>query len=616
MLRTLIISLALFASTSKVDAAEGDDETCACDLTVAACDAGCACDFECEVDWSVDECAEPGAECDPDATDVDDDAALEAAEQVAGSEEDVTWEIDPALVACPEGATNEDGHCTPSAIGEVSGGCSAGKTAGIAIALGVLGLLVLARRRRGLVAFALVACTIDTTGWDEAVERGPTGDSETYLDLFSAELGDRTAQQYLLAHQSLDAAATQPVAQMSLSRVRDDVGIYRSGERLVTGAGGELLGWARASAGDGTAELVELTAPDGSFAYETAAESIDALVADGFTITNRLGFVWPPGLADPILDDDETDTDEVAGPKPCTVSKHRATKSALVLLYASPGPEESERFLVGCPGEVVVGEKRETGPVGRMKSPAAQAAGGRTGFVGIDRNGSKLRALLMRKNGVERTVAYMKKKLRLGYDYIVIDEITAHPDFRDGTTLNRRLRRLMLRMPIRTVIPYISIDLTQQPGGFEAMRARRLLLRSFKLRARALALEVYLHTPQVMAGSAPATFRRAADRLALAVSGLPRAGGINLRAITVLGTSIHGGTSNLPQYSYLDRPGQDLASITRQASSIRHGSKRLRQQHGLGYYFVFRGDMKPHGGAPYSYDALIRRLRLQALRFE
>jgi hypothetical protein len=205
--------------------------------------------------------------------------------------------------------------------------------------------------------------------------------------------------------------------------------------------------------------------------------------------------------------------------------------------------------------------------------------------------------------------------MQLGYDYIVIDEITAAPDYRDGSTLNRRLRKLLLRMPARTIIPYISIDLVQQAGGFDRMRERRLLLRAFKRRARALALEVYLHTPDVKAGAAPLNFRRAADRLALSVRGLAHGGGINLRAISVIGTSIHAGTSGLAQYMYLDQPSYDLRSLSRQVNAIRHGSKRLRQQHGVGWYFVNKSDMDPRSGG-YSYDALIRRMRLLALRFK
>lgn len=280
-------------------------------------------------------------------------------------------------------------------------------------------------------------------------------------------------------------------------------------------------------------------------------------------------------------------------------------------MYASPGKVETLRFLKGCPGEVVVGEKKKAGPIGSMKTPEAHARGGRTAYV-VDRHGHMLRDMLLRDNGVERTAAFLRKRLQLGYDYIVIDEITAAPEWRDGATANRRLRKLLLRLPPRTVIPYISIDLTQYPNGFSAMKARRLLLRAFKKRARVIGLEVYLHTAQVMNGAAPAAFRRAADRLVLATSGMKGAAGIAHRAITVLGTSMH---STYPQYRYLDWPKHDLRSITRQVNAIRHGSKRLRAQKGLGYYFVNKSDMAPLPGAPYSYDGLIRRMRLQALRF-
>jgi len=429
----------------------------------------------------------------------------------------------------------------------------------------------------------------------------------------------------LLAGQPLAAGAQQPAALMSLSRTRTSRPIFRApapnGDRLVASGATELLGWARAEAGEGTAELVELQAPDGAFVYEVRGDSLDSLVAEGYAITARLGYVWPPGLADaPLPDEGATAAaDAAAAPAdaaaltappalvPCKVSK----RSPLELLYASPGSDETLRFLKDCPGEVVVGEKRESGPRGSMRTAEAHAAGGRAGFV-VDRHGWKLRDLLLRSNGVERTAAYLRNKLRSGYDYIVIDEITAAPEWRDGATANRRLRKVLLRLPPRTVIPYISIDLVQYPDGFAAMRARKLLLRAFKRRARALALEIYLHTPQVMAGAAPATFRRAADRLALAVKGLRYGGGINLRAISVIGTSMH---SEFPQYRYLDQPSNDLRSITRQVNAIRHGSKRLRQQHGLGYYFVNKSDMAPLSGAPYSYDGLIRRMRLQALRF-
>lgn len=265
-----------------------------------------------------------------------------------------------------------------------------------------------------------------------------------------------------------------------------------------------------------------------------------------------------------VLDDPEP-ADEIAA-RSCIVTK----RSPWFLLYASPGADESELFLRGCPGEVIIGEKREGGPRGRMRLPENHARGGRTAFV-LDRNGDKLRELLARTNGVERTAQYLKAKLARGYDYIVVDEITAASDWADGGSLNEKFRKLLLRLPPRTVIGYVSIDLTQYPGGDVRMRNRRYLLRALKQRGRGLALEVYLHTAQVMAGAAPATYARAADRLALAVKGMPHGGGINTRAISVLGTSMH---SSYPQYRYLDQPRNDLASIKRQVSAIRFGDRK------------------------------------------
>jgi hypothetical protein len=590
--------------------AHGDE--CACDVTPAACDASCACDLECAVDWSVDECALPGADCLPDTGDVD-DATLDAEELATPDDEVTSWDSAPDALSCPDGAHAQDGACVADATLDIDGGCSTTRAVGIASYVAVALLLLLARRRRRLLCGLFIACSLSSAeSWDDAVEAGPTGDRDAFVDVFAAPLGDGDGARYLLAHEALPPGAGQPVAAFALSKLRVDRPIFRAGDRLTNNVGDELLGWARDDAGQGTAELIELASPgpDGARTYETDAASIDQLVAQGFAVTAHLGYVWPPGIADPVPVD-EVDPDPVAAPKPCAVSVHSATRSSLVLLYASPGNDYAQRFLVGCPGEVVVGEKRETGPVGRMRLLESKAAGGRTGFV-LDRHGDKLRALLLRDNGVERTRQYLKHKMELGYDYIVIDEITAAPDFRDGTTLNRRLRRLLGRMPARTIIPYISIDLTQQAGGFQAMQERKLLLRAFKLKARGLALEIYLHTPQVMAGAAPATFRLAADRLALSVRGLKRAGGINLRAISVIGTSMH---SSLAQYRYLDQPAHDLASLARQVNAIRHGSKRLRQQNGVGYYFVNRSDMAPLSGAPYSYDGLIRRMRLEALRF-
>ena len=599
MLRLAVVALIAFVSSARADG------PCACDVEAAACDAGCACDPECEIDWSKDECAEPDAGCLPALT----DAQVEAAELADAPLEPVEWTASASEVRCPDGATNTDGTCTPESL-EVSGGCDASGATGMLV---VLAILVLARRRR-LLPIVLIACSLDGASWDDAVDDGPIGDSEAYRDVLAAELGDGDGVQYLLAHQALRDGAHEPAAEFSLAAAKSGVPILRSsdtcGDRLSTTHGDELLGWARSESGDGTAALVELQAPDGCLLYDTDPEAIAARIAEGYVVAQTIAYVWPPGLSDTSLPELTEDVDELQAPAPCALGK----RPPVVLLYASPGKVETLRFLKGCPGEVIVGEKKELGPVGSMKSPEAHAAGGRTAFV-IDRNGEKLRKLLLRPNGTERTAAYIRKKLKSGYDYVVIDEITAHPEFADGAGANRRLRALLQRIPKNKIIPYISIDLTQYTNGFSSMRARRLLLRAFNRRARAIALEVYLHTPQVSAGAAPFHFRRAADRLALAVKGLKYGAGINRRAISVIATSIHAGTSGLTQYRYLDKPSQDLASIKRQVNAIRHGSRRLRSQQGVGYYFVNKSDMAPRSGAPYSYDALIRRLRLQALRF-
>lgn len=566
-------------------------------------------DADVPFDPSIDECAAPDSGCIADAAEPT-DASLEAEEMAAPEDAPpITWRAAPDQLACPDGATNQGGRSIAEpGVGEVSGGCSATHLPGMLVGAALLVLLVYGRRRRLLLLLA--ACSLDGGSWDDAVDAGPTGDAEAYVDVFAAQLGDADGVQYLLASEPLVDGAGEPVAQFSLERARDGVPVFRTagacGDRLAT-SGDELLGWARADGGDGTAALVELAAPDGcSFVYETDDETIATLAAEGYTVTGTVAHVWPPGMGDaPLAEPADPEPGLAAAPAPCQVTKH----SPLQLLYASPGKVHTLRFLIGCPGEVVVGEKRESGPVGAMKSAEAHAAGGRTAFV-LDRHGDKLRELLLRDNGVERTAAYLRKKMQAGYDYFVIDEITAAPDFRDGTTLNRRLRKLLLRMPPRTIIPYISIDLTQRSTGYAAMRGRRLLLRAFKRRARALALEVYLHTGEVRAGYAPSTFRRAADRLALAVKGLKYGGGINTRAISVIGTSMH---STYPQYRYLDQPSYDLRSLSRQVNAIRHGSKRLRQQNGVGWYFVNKSDMAPPSA--YSYDALIRRMRLLGLRF-
>jgi hypothetical protein len=560
-------------------------------------------------DPSVDECAAPDAGCQPER-DID-DATLDRDEVAAAETVDpIEWDTSAAM-ACPDGSQLQQGACmadpSVAATPPDEGGCSTTGHAGLIVIVAIAGLIALKKKKLAL-ALAFAACAQQDYDWDSALDDGSLAGATT--DVFAADLASGT--QYLLAHQPLAAGATQPVAAFAVSATPDSVPLGRvataCGDQLVVaGAGSELLGYARATSGAGTAELVELADANGCHTYATDADRVAELVAQGYTITNSLGYVWPPGMSDPVMAEPAGDDDAVIAGAPATC---KATKSSPVeLLYASPGKVETLRFLIGCPGEVIVGEKRETGPVGAMKSAAAQAKGGRTAFV-LDRNGDKLRELLNRSNGVERTAAYLRHKLAIGYDYIVIDEVTAASDFADGQGLNDRLRQLLLRMPARTIIPYISIDLTQESVGAVAMPHRRLLLRAFKKRARVLALEVYLHTAQVMAGQAPSVFRRATDRFGDAIRGLSGAGGINGRGIITIGTSMH---STYSQYRYLDQPKHDLDSITRQVNAIRHGSHRLRMERGIGWYFVNKSDMAPPSA--YSYDALIKRMRTQALRF-
>ena len=141
-----------------------------------------------------------------------------------------------------------------------------------------------------------------------------------------------------------------------------------------------------------------------------------------------------------------------------------------------------------------------SGPDGAMNDPRRARRGGRTAFV-LDRNGDKLRELLLRSNGVERTAAYLRKKLQ---------RLRLHRDRRDhgGLRLARRhdaqppLRKLLLRLPSRTIIPYISIDLTQYPNGYATLRARALCSARSRSARACIALEVYLHTAAVRPGGA------------------------------------------------------------------------------------------------------------------
>jgi len=291
------------------------------------------------------------------------------------------------------------------------------------------------------------------------------------------------------------------------------------------------------------------------------------------------------------------------GPRPC----HLGSNPPLVLYYSSLGASADESLVAGCPGEVVIGEKRRV-PPSTLRSPAFHAAGGRVGYVYSD-NGREIRDLL-ETQGVGGAVADVKAKLAAGYDYVVIDEITADVNWADGATVNRRFRKMLGRLPRGKVIAYISLDLTMEAGGAEAMRHRRLLLRALRQRGRALALEVYLHTGQAMLGESHDLFERAADRLANAVQGLHDCSNINAHAISVIGMSIH--SSPFPQYHYLDEPAHDFSSVRRQIHALRHGSARLEKQRGVGFYFVGSSDLDPLHGAPYRFDDVVSLMHHQS----
>ncbi len=294
-------------------------------------------------------------------------------------------------------------------------------------------------------------------------------------------------------------------------------------------------------------------------------------------------------------------------PTPCSLPAN----PPLILLYASLGGDTNYEMLKGCPGEVVVGEKGGGPPGSPMRTVAAHKAGGRTAYV-MANFGLEIRNMLKQPGGTQKTADFINKKLDQGFDYVVIDEITAHDDWKDGSTVNRRFREMLLKVPSRKVIAYVSLDLTMRAGGGEKLRARKYLMRALKRRARVIALEVYLHTREAMNGAAPRAFRIASDRLAKSVKGLSGASGINRRAITVLGVSMH---STYPQYRYLDQPRNDLRSVRKQARAIQYGTKRLRSQKGIGFYFVNRSDLQPFSYAPYDYDDLVKRMASDARRW-
>lgn len=282
-----------------------------------------------------------------------------------------------------------------------------------------------------------------------------------------------------------------------------------------------------------------------------------------------------------------------SAPKPCKLGP----RPKLFLFYAGVGRARAADLLAGCHGEVVVGEKHEA-PHGPFKSEEMHKRGGRTAYV-FSNFGKEIRELLLAPDGVAKAERRIERMLKAGHDYVVIDEITAHPDWADGSTVNRRFRKLLARVPARKVIAYVSIDLTQYPGGGARMRARGQLLRALQKRGRAIALEVYLHTRDVIAGAAPRVFREAADRLANAVGGHH----INRRAITVIGLTLHSTAGS--RYEYLNGSRADLSSIHRQIEAIRGGTSRLREQRGHGFYHSGIDHITPRPGGPYTLDQLI-----------
>src|SRR3954447_19112707 len=154
--------------------ASADTETdCACNVTSAACDVGCACDEECAVDWSQDECAQPGAGCLAEAPDPE-DAMLAATEETAAMPEPAAWDVTGAM-ACPSGSRADGDHC---AIDEITGGCAT-STPGAAGALFAI-VLVIARRRRVLAIVLFASCTADVASWDDLVEAHDPGAIDVY----------------------------------------------------------------------------------------------------------------------------------------------------------------------------------------------------------------------------------------------------------------------------------------------------------------------------------------------------------------------------------------------------------------------------------------------------
>ena len=122
--------------------------------------------------------------------------------------------------------------------------------------------------RRALLPLVLAACSLDAGSWDDAVDNGPTGDAHAYLDVYSAEPVTAMARSSCSTSQPLATGALRSRPRSSRScasapSCRCSASPARAAISSPTTAteGASLLGWARADAGDGTAELVELAAP-------------------------------------------------------------------------------------------------------------------------------------------------------------------------------------------------------------------------------------------------------------------------------------------------------------------------------------------------------------------
>jgi len=268
-------------------------------------------------------------------------------------------------VTCPDGATIKMASASPiqnaiATSSDVSGGCTSGGAPGILLGCAGIALVIAARRRRALLAIVIAACSLDCGQLGRRGRQRTDRRLDDLPDVFAADLGETDGAQYLLADQQPIATARQPVAQFSLMRTATVLPILRitgaCGDRLVNATGlapnAELLGWSRAQTGDGTAELVELQAPDHcTYKYETDPEAINCARPGGYQVSGShrsrvaAGHGRSGGATTDVNGEDRSSRSRHRSR--CQVTKH----SAAILLYASPGKVEALRFLLGCPAK-------------------------------------------------------------------------------------------------------------------------------------------------------------------------------------------------------------------------------------------------------------------------